>query len=153
MQRGWLLVMLMTLALVGCGSSPPVRLFPPELSLAELRLEADGAVAVLRLRSFATVGMRVSSVQGQLLFGPQGERVDLSLQPGLQVAATSVELLEVRFQPDSALRALVETSIAQRRALDYRIDAQVASSEPATRFEIEYRSSLAPAPGLPGVLR
>lgn len=153
MRGAGLLWMLLGLLLAGCGSGPPVRLFPPELSLAELRLDGAGAVAVLRLRSFATVGMQISRVEGDLQFGADGQSVALSLQPGLQVAATSAELLEVAFQPDPALRRLIESRLAERRALEYRIAAEVASSEPSTRFEIEYRSSLAPAPGLPGVLR
>ncbi|MCK7593688.1 hypothetical protein [Pseudomarimonas salicorniae] len=153
MRRGWLLLVVLSLMLAGCGSGPPVRLFPPELSLAELRYDDQGAVAVLRLRSFSTVPVRVKRVSGHLELGPAGLRVPVALQPDLLVAATSVELLEVAFNPDAEQRALLESTTANRRALDYRIEAEVASSEPQTRFEIEYSSSLAPAPGLPGVLR
>jgi hypothetical protein len=153
MQRGWLVVILLGLTLAGCSSAPPVRLFPPELSLAELRYDADGAVAVLRLRSFATIGMQVSSLRGQLMLGPAGLRVPLELSPDLQIAATSVELLEVAFEPEPELRRWLDERMALRRVVDYRIEAEVSSSEPAARFEIEYRSSLAAAPGLPGVLR
>jgi hypothetical protein len=153
MRRGWLVGWLMILFLAGCSSGPPVRLFPPELSLAELRFDAGGAVAVLRLRSFSTVPMRLQQISGYLEFGNSALRVPVSLQPDLQIAATSVELLEVAFQPEPALRALLVAATAERRAVDYRIEADVASSEPQRRFEIEYRSSLAPAPGLPGVLR
>jgi hypothetical protein len=153
MQRRWLLVVLLGLMLAGCSSAPPVRLFPPELSLAELRYDANGAVAVLRLRSFATVGMQVSSLRGQLMLGPSGLKVPLNLTPDLQIAATSVELLEVDFEPEPELRRWLDERMALRRVVDYRIEAEVGSSEPPTRFDIEYRSSLAPAPGLPGVLR
>ena len=153
MRLSGLLMVLLAGLVAGCSSGPPVRLFPPELSLAELRFDDAGAVAVLRLRSFSTVALRVARVDGHLELGPRGARVPLNLQPDLYIAATSVELLEVRFQPEAELRALLQSSVTERRALDYRIEAEVVSSEPVTRFEISYRSSLAPAPGLPGVLR
>lgn len=155
MRHGWLVWMAMAaLLLAGCGSGPKVRLFPPELSLKELRHESDGdAVAVLRLRSFSTVAVRIDRISGHLEFGRNGERIPLALEPRLQVAATSVELLDVVFTPDPALRQRLERAVASREALDYRIEAEVSGSEPRIRFEIEYRSSLAPAPGLPGVFR
>lgn len=153
MRHGWVVIVLLALCLAACGSGPPVRLFPPELSIAEARYDDAAGSFRLRLRSFSTVPIRVTRVSGHLELGPESLRVPISLTPDLLIAATSVELLEVKFDGQPAVLELLRQSTAERRSVSYRIEAEVESSEPRSRFEIEYRSSLAPAPGLPGVLR
>lgn len=153
MRHGWVLIVLFTLCLAACGGGPRVRLFPPELSIAEARFDETSGSFRLRLRSFSTVPVRVARVSGHLELGPDALRVPISLTPDMQIAATSVELLDVRFDNQPEVLDLLRQSTAERRAVSYRIEAEVETSEPRSRFEIEYRSSLAPAPGLPGVLR
>lgn len=152
MRRGWLLGIIVALILGGCAGGSPVRLFPPGLSVAEIRLDPERVVALLRLRSYATVPLRVSEVRGTLWLG-DAQGIPIDLRPDLVVAANSTEPIELSFTPPADLREHLRQRIEQRRAVDYRIEARVRSSDPATRFDVEYRSTLAPAPGLPGVLR
>lgn len=153
MRHGWVLIVLLALGLAACGSGPRVRVFPPELSIAETRYDDASGSIQLRMRSFSTVPVRVDRISGHVAFGTGALRVPITLSPNLQIAATSVELLEVRFNDHPELLELLRTATAERRAVSYRIEALVETSEPRSRFEVEYRSSLAPAPGLPGVLR
>jgi hypothetical protein len=138
--------------LAGCGGGQPVRVFPPELSVQELRTAGDGEwTVVLRLRNFSTVPMRFAAVRGQLRLGDEALAIDAA--PNLSIAANSVDPFEVRFSPGAGLRARVAEVLAQRRSLRYAFDGTVASSEPQRRFEVRYESLLSPVPGLDGLLR
>ena len=63
MQRIAMVLGLVVLSLLaGCRGGPPVRVFPPELSVQELRTAGDGEwTVVLRLRNFSTLPMRFSA--------------------------------------------------------------------------------------------
>ena len=142
------------LALVGaCASGPPKRVYPPQASLQELRVQADGQwVAQVRIQNFSTVPMRFSRLEATLSVNGQ-EASRISLDPGLSVGPGSNELVQHVFTPAAGPKAAVDQALASRRAVRYQLSGRIASSEPATDHPFEYQSALDPVPGLTGILR
>ena len=145
---------LLLLALVaGCASGPPKRIFPPQASLQEVRVQADGQwVAQVRIQNFSTVPMRFSRLEATLMVNGQ-EATRISIDPGLSVGPGSNELVQHVFTPAAGPKAAVDQALASRRAVRYQLTGRIASSEPATDHPFEYQSALDPVPGLTGILR
>jgi len=147
------LVFLLVAALAACASGPPKRVFPPQGSVQELRVLADGQwVARIRVQNFSTVPMRFSRVEATLsINGVEATR--LVLAPDLGVGPGSNEIIEHRFTPAAGPRAAVDEALANRRAVRYQLAGRIASSEPVTDHPFDYQSALDPVPGLTGILR
>lgn len=153
MQSVRFALLLLVLTLLGCAGGPPRRVFPPELSLHEMRLDADGRwVAQLRIRSFSTVSMQLSQIDGKLGFADATPH-DFNLRPQINIAAGSVELIDLVLQLSANERALIDGLAGGRGSLKYSLSGQLHSSDPKRDFEFEYSSALSPAPGLINVLR
>ena len=145
---------LMLLALLaGCASGPPKRVFPPQATVQEVRVQPDGKWAVqIRLQNFSTVPMRFSRLEATLsVNGEQATRI--SIDPGLSVGPGSNELVQHVFTPAAGPKAAVDQALANRRAVRYQLTGRIASSEPSTDHPFEYQSALDPVPGLAGILR
>src|SRR5690606_35363600 len=110
-----LLLLLSVLVLAACAGGPPKRIFPPQVSLHELKVEADGQwTAQLRIRNFSTVPMHFNRLSATLSIGAEvAGRIEVD--PGLGVGPGSSELISHRFSPSPAARAAVDQALAQRR--------------------------------------
>jgi hypothetical protein len=147
------LVLLLLALVAGCASGPPKRVFPPQASLQELRVQADGQwVAQVRIQNYSTVPMRFSRLEATLTVNGQ-EATRISIDPGLTVGPGSNELVQHVFTPAAGPKAAVDQALANRRAVRYQLTGRIASSEPATDHPFEYQSALDPVPGLTGILR
>ncbi len=147
-----LAVLLLAVA-AGCASGPPKRIFPPQATVQEVRVQADGTWLVqLRIQNFSTVPMRFSRLEATLAInGQEATRVDLD--PGLSVGPGSNELVQHTFTPAAGPKAAVDDALANRRAVRYQLTGRITSSEPSTNHPFEYQSALDPVPGLTGILR
>jgi len=147
------LVLLMATVLAGCAGGPPKRVFPPQASVQELQVQADGNwVVKIRIRSFSTVPMRFSRLQGTLsVGGHEAGRFDFN--PALTVGPGSAEIIEHRMAPSPAARDAVVAALAGRQGLRYQLAGRLATSDPGTDDAFDYPSRLDPVPGLEGVLR
>lgn len=147
------LALLLLALVVGCASGPPKRIFPPQASLQELRVQADGQwLAQVRIQNYSTVPMRFSRLEATLSVNGQ-EATRISIDPGLSVGPGSNELVQHVFTPAAGPKAAVDQALANRRAVRYQLTGRIASSEPATDHPFDYQSALDPVPGLTGVLR
>lgn len=152
MRLRFVVLFLTLLSLAACAGGPPKRVFPPEISLQELRADGEQWVAVVRVNSFSDVPMTLQSLEGRLVLA-DGAAMPISLSSQISVSARSVELLEWRFAPSAESAAALAQSIESRRSLKYSLNGSVRFSEPKRSFDFEYSSALAPVPGLSGVLR
>lgn len=149
----FLAVFLLALLLAACSSGPPKRVFPPQASLQELRVQPDGRwSASIRIQNFSTVPMRFSSFDATLEING-GEAARIVLDPGLSIGPGSNELVTHVFQPSAAAAAAVDAALANRRNVRYALSGRIATSEPKTDNPFDYQSGLDPVPGLTGVLR
>lgn len=148
-----LLSLLLIALLTACSSGPPVRVFPPQASVQELRVQEDGQwVANVRLQNFSTVPMRFSRLQATLsIAGQEATRIDID--PDMSVGPGSNELVRHVFTPAAGARAAVSDAFANNRAVRYQLTGRIASAEHETDDDFDYSSALNPVPGLTGVLR
>ena len=146
-------LLLLVALLAGCSGAPPKRVFPPQATIQELRVQVDGQwVAQIRLQNFSTVPMRFSRLQATLtVAGQEATRIDID--PGISVGPGSNETVSHVFTPTAGPRAAVSDAFANRRAVRYQLAGRIASSEHATDDAFDYSSALNPVPGLTGVLR
>lgn len=146
-------VLLVLALLAGCAGGPPKRIFPPQASLQELRVQDDGQwVAQIRLQNYSTVPMRFSRLQATLSVGG-AEAVRIDIDPGISVGPGSNELVPHVFRPAAGPGAAVAQALKDKRPIRYQLSGRLASSDPGTDDPIDNQSALNPVPGLAGVLR
>ena len=140
------------LLLAACSSGPPRRVYPPQATVQELRVQPDGRIAAtLRIQNFSTVPMTFNRLQATLtLAGTEAARIDID--PSLTVGPGSNELVKHEFAPTPAVKAALDAAFAGSRSVRYALAGRIADSE-GRDDEFTYDSALDPVPGLTGVLR
>lgn len=150
------LIALCVLALSACGGGVVKRVSEPAASIQQLTVGADGSWALeLRLRNYSSMPMSFDNVTLKLTVGDQ-EAGTLQASPALSIGPESADVVSVTLQPASAARIVVADTLAGGRSLPYQLEGSVSATPQERKqrsFDVEARSSLSPAPGLPGVLR
>ena len=145
--------LLLPAVLAACAGGPPKRVFPPQATLQEVRVQADGQYAAsVRVQNFSTVPMTFNRLQLTVtLSGHEATRIDMD--PALTVGPGSNELVKHVFAPPPAVRTAVDAAFSGNRQVRYELAGRIASRDPGSDDELTYKSALDPVPGLPGVLR
>lgn len=140
------------LGMAACGG-PVKRVFPPQVSLQEIVLQADGKLAVkFRIQNYSTVPTRYSQITGKMKFADL-DVANLNFNPDVSVGPGSNEIVQQSFPLDTAAANAINSAIKNRSRLSYKINGEITSSEPRGRYEIKYESALNAVPGLSGTLR
>jgi len=149
------LIVIASLALTACNKSVK-RVSEPAASVQELTVRADGSWTVaLRLQNFSSMPMTFDSVSLQLKVSDQ-DAGQLQLQPALSIGGVSADVVNVELTPSSGARLVMADALAGNRTLGYSLKGTVSATPQEKKqrtFEIDSRSTLNQAPGLPGVLR
>jgi hypothetical protein len=148
---GWLVIM--CVLAVGCASGPRKRVFPPDARIQQLELIGDSEwQLVLRVHNYSNVPMRFDRIDAALSIDdlPAGQ---IRITPNIDVAANSVELLELRLTPSADAASALERALQQRLGSRYRLSGTISASEPRGQHAFEFASRLDPVPGLERVLR
>lgn len=147
-----IIMLCLMLGMAACGG-PVKRIFPPQVSLQEVVLQADGQVSVkFRIQNYSTVATNYSRVIGNLKFG-DAEAVALDFNPAMNVGPGSNEIVLQRFRLNTASQDAINAAIKNRTRLGYKLTGEITSSEPRGRYDIKYESALNAVPGLSGTLR
>ncbi len=95
-QRGSMkkiIMLCLMLGMAACGG-PVKRIFPPQVSLQEMVLQADGQVSVkFRIQNYSTVATNYSTISGKLKFGDT-DAATLDFNPGISVGPGSNEIVQ-----------------------------------------------------------
>lgn len=141
--------------LAACNSNVK-RVSPPAASVQQLTVGANGNwTLALRLQNFSSMPMTFDSVDLQMQVGDQAAGT-LSARPAISIGGTAADVINVELQPSSAARIVVADALAGNRTLAYSLKGTVAATPQEKKqrsFDIDSRSTLNQAPGLPGVLR
>ncbi|HAI58712.1 MAG TPA: hypothetical protein DCM32_02380 [Xanthomonadaceae bacterium] len=146
-----LLIVLLALCVVACGSGGPVkRVFPPDVRVQQIEL--NGPALSLRVQNFSTVPSVVEAIDLRLEIGGI-EAARLLARPGTTVLPQAAEVLPVAatLSPPALERA--RAAIANGTALRYRLHGTITVEPNGRATPIDYSSALSPVPGLDGVLR
>jgi hypothetical protein len=150
------LLILATALLAGCGTGPVKRVSPPAASIQQLTVQADGSWDIqLRLQNFSSMAMRFDSAS-LLLSSGTTEAGQIQASPGVSISPESADVVNVRFTPSTQARQLAAAVLADGQSLPYQLKGEVSAAPDDGRsrsYPIDARSTLHPAPGLPGVLR
>ncbi|MGH8107140.1 MAG: hypothetical protein ACREO1_00275 [Arenimonas sp.] len=147
-----IIMLCLMLGLAACGG-PVKRVFPPQVSLQEVVLQADGQVSLkFRIQNFSTVPTSYSRITGSLKFGDQ-EAATLDFNPAISVGPGSNEIVQQNLRLSAAAQNSVNAALKNRSRLSYKLTGEITSSEPRGRYDIKYESALNPVPGLSGTLR
>jgi len=151
-----ILIVLSVLALAACGEKVVKRVSEPSSSLQQLTVNADGSWKVaLRLQNFSSMPMRFDDIALKLSVG-DAEAGTLSAKPGVSIGGTSADVIELQLQPAAQARLIVADALASNHTLAYTLEGSVSATPEEKKqrtFQINNRSTLNHAPGLPGVLR
>ena len=151
-----ILIVLSVLALAACGEKVVKRVSEPASSLQQLTVNADGSWKVaLRLQNFSSMPMRFDDIALKLSVG-DAEAGTLSAKPGVSIGGTSADVIELQLQPAAQARLIVADALASNHTLAYTLEGSVSATPEEKKrrtFQINNRSTLNQAPGLPGVLR
>ena len=150
------LIVLACLALAACNTGAVKRVSVPAASVQQLTVRADGSWTVaLRLQNFSSMPMTFDQVALQLRVG-QEDAGTLQLQPALSIGGVSADVVNVDLRPSSSARLVMADALAGNRTLAYALKGTVSATPQEKKqrtFDIDSRSTLNQAPGLPGVLR
>jgi hypothetical protein len=147
-----LILLCLMLGIAACGG-PVKRVFPPQVSLQEIILQADGQLSVkFRIQNYSTVPTGYSRITGSLKFA-DNEATALDFNPGISVGPGSNEIVQQQFRVNSSTLAAINAAIKNRTRLGYKLNGEITSSEPRRHYEMKYESALNAVPGLSGTLR
>lgn len=145
-----------TALLAACAGGPVRRVSEPSAQIQQLTVRADGGWDLqLRLQNYSSIPMRFDRLRLALTAADQPAG-DIVATPGLDVGPESADVVNLRLQPATAAKLAVADALAAGRGIDYRLQGEIVAmpeGKSARTFDVEHRNSLAPAPGLPGVLR
>ena len=150
-------IVVASLALTACNKTVK-RVSEPAASVQELTVRADGSWTVaLRLQNFSSMPMTFDNVSLQLKVSDEDAgQLQLQLQPALSIGGVSADVVNVDLKPSSGARLVMADALAGNRTLGYSLKGTVSATPQEKKqrtFEIDSRSTLNQAPGLPGVLR
>ncbi|MHC9012149.1 LEA/WHy family protein [Stenotrophomonas rhizophila] len=149
------LIVIASLTLTACNKTVK-RVSEPAASVQELTVRADGSWTIaLRLQNFSSMPMTFDNVALQLKVSDQ-DAGQLQLQPALSIGGVSADVVNVELTPSSGARLVMADALAGNRTLGYSLKGTVSATPQEKKqrtFEIDSRSTLNQAPGLPGVLR
>ena len=147
------IIMLCLMLVISACGGPVKRIFPPQVSVQEILLQADGQVSVkFRIQNYSTLPTNYSRVTGSLKFGDI-DAATLDFNPSISVGPGSNEIVQQNFRLNSVAQNAITTAIKNRSRLAYKLNGEITSSEPRGRYEIKYESALNAVPGLSGTLR
>lgn len=145
-----------TLALAACNSGVVKRVSPPAASVQQLTVRADGGWDIaLRLQNFSSMPMTFDNVSLALSVGDETAGT-LKATPALSIGGVSADVITLQLQPSSSARLVVADALAGNRTLAYALKGTVSATPQEKKqrsFDVDSRSTLNQAPGLPGVLR
>ena len=152
----WMLLAALLASLAACSSGPVRRVSEPSARIQQLTVQADGRWSLqLRIENFSSIPMRFESVDLALTVG-DADAGRVQVQPGLSIGPESADVVAAVLAPQAAGKLAVADALAAGRSVDYQLSGRIgAIPQDGNRrdFEVERRSALSPAPGLPGVMR
>ena len=142
--------------LASCMSGPVRRVSVPAAQIHQLTVRADGRWSVdLRIENFSSIPMRFDTVDLALsIAGQEAGRV--TAQPAVTIGPESGDVVNAVFTPQVGSKLAVADALAAGRGIGYELAGTIAATPDEGKqriFEVEHRSQLSPAPGLPGVMR
>lgn len=150
-----LVTLLGTALLAGCG--PTHHVFPPQVSVQQVGVDADGQWNVtLRMQNYSyDAAVHFDHIHATLsVNGVPAATFDID--PDLDVAERSADVTEVTVQPDAAAhKALTASSRDQSATYALKGKVQVTGEDSSRQrdFPVDHHGWLSPVPGIANTYR
>ena len=132
-------------------------LAPMGVGGALLGVEAAQAATVSKITVIGNKQVDTSAVIKYLALKVGDEDAGtLTAKPAVSIGGVSAEVITLQLQPASGARLVVADALAGNRTLAYSLKGTVSATPQEKKqrsFDVDSRSTLNQAPGLPGVLR
>jgi hypothetical protein len=144
------------LLLVACASGPSRRVSDPAANIQQLTMRADGSWSLdVRIDNFSNVPMRFDGIRLAMVAGgvPAGT---IEGNAGLSIGPESADIATIVLAPSSAAKIVMADALARKVELAYSLDGTIDAGLETGKlrsYPIKRSNTLAPVPGLPGVLR
>lgn len=154
-----LLLAVAALSLAACASGGRTqsglikRINPPSASIEGLAAASPGAVRVaVRLQNFSTIPTRYGRVEAALdIDGAAAGR--LAFEAGIEIPGLSSDVVPAEVTLYPSARERLDAAVAAGRAVTYRLDGTIVTTEPGDTWKFTFDSRLNPVPGRPGEFR
>lgn len=146
---------LLAVVLTGCfgGGGIPERVWPPQVTVQELRRLPDGDWQMtVRLQNFSTVAMHFDRLELQVSLAGQSAGT-VSLQPNLRIGPGLAEPFPTPFVVSQAATGAIEQALGASQGLRYAVTGEVTSIDPRGNWPQQFTGVLTPVAGIDGVLR
>jgi hypothetical protein len=152
------LLALLSVALLLAACGPTKHVFPPGLSIQQLRVGADGQWTVtVRMNNYSyDSAVRFDHLHATFKLGDD-DAGTLDAAVAIDVAERSADVTDVRLTPSSAAqKALAALGDDGSRNIAYSLKGtvQVTPEDKSQRdFPVDHHDWLSPVPGVPGTYR
>jgi hypothetical protein len=152
----WFTALALIALLAACSGGPVRRVSEPSARIQQLTVRADGRWSVeLRIENFSSIPMRFDAVD-LVLAVDDNAAGNVTAQPALSIGPESADVVIAVFTPKVEAKLAVADALAGGRTVNYSLKGRLDATPDEAKqrsFDVEHRSALSPAPGLPGVLR
>lgn len=152
----WVAALAAALLLAACASGPARRVSEPAASIQQLTVRADGSWSVdLRIENFSNVPMRFGAIRLPLTVDDQAAGT-LQGDAGISIGPESADVVTLAHAPDAGAKIVLADALAGGRGIGYGFEGTLNATPEDGKprdYDVKRKSSLSPAPGLPGVLR
>lgn len=151
-----LTILLLAGALAACVTGQR-RVSEPTASVQQLSVGADGSWSIdLRLQNYSSIPMRFESLR--FVLSVDGESAGtIEASPAVTIGPESADILGLTLVPSPEGRLHAADALAAGRALPYLLDGTIRAAPDdrgsVREYTVRRDSTLAPVPGLPGVMR
>ncbi|MDN5923607.1 MAG: hypothetical protein L0H70_01255 [Xanthomonadales bacterium] len=150
------LLSLIAALLVGCG--PTRHVFPPQISVQQLHVDADGQWHLsVRMQNYSyDAAVHFDHIHAQLSLNDV-VAATFDFQPNVDVAEQNADVADVTFTPAAAATKVLATNSTGRPSIAYTLTGKVLvtgqDSSHQRSFPIDYHGWLSPVPGIANTYR
>lgn len=142
----------MVLLLAACGGQEIKRINPPDASIQNLVVTADGAQVAVRVHNHSDVAMTFGAFDLSLRLGTHAP-IALKTSDTIDVTPHSAEIITLSFDR-SRIPADVLERLDRGEMVAYALFGGVASIAPKQRdYDLDFSARLSAVPGKPGEYR
>ncbi len=144
----WIAILLLITACATGSSGRERKIYPPRVTIQELRIVDAGIELDLRIDNASTVPLRPGPTE-ILLNGDGGIEARFAWAGDLSVAPVNVEIVRLPAMPQPAWVERMQ----QDQRWRYELEVRMPRADPGVRRQLRTESVLDPVPGLPGTWR
>ena len=142
------LLIIVSLATAGCFSGPTHPINPPNASIQQLDVLADGKWKLqIRLENFSDKTVHYATLKAALRVGGEAAG-DIVLNPDMDIPGENADVVESTLAPSAEARKAFLADIGQPGGAAYELKGTINIPAAGKDYKFEHKSRLSPVPGI-----